>query len=104
MVVMLAFSLVVGVQAYTAIDFDGNWELLTQQGTLSIQLGQGCEWLQPWINVDLLSGSANTAILSQNDIDAPTRQCAIAITGLLSPDGCFVNPDGDCDVATDPGA
>ena len=96
--ILAALFLLIGTQAYTAPDQDGQWLLYTDNGTFSIDLGSGCDWLQPKTNVDYIGGSANVATLFSMD---SSLSCNIQITGVVSDIGCVINSEFVCDVDAD---
>jgi hypothetical protein len=99
----LTLALVAQIQvprAYTVADTDnpGQVDLWTENGLLTIELGPGCDWVAPDLNVEFLPGSGDVASLRP---PGSNELCNVGITSLLSEQPCAQNADGDCDIAAE---
>ena len=91
------FAQVQAPRAYTIADTDNpdQVDLATENGLLSIELGPGCDWVAPDLNVEFLPGSGGVGAIRRFDASG---LCNIDITGRISETPCAQNADGDCDV------
>jgi hypothetical protein len=84
-------------RGYTVANADNpdQIDLATDDGVVSIELGPGCDWVAPGLNVEYLPGSGGVGAIRPLDESA---LCNVDITGLLSDQPCAHNANGDCDI------
>jgi hypothetical protein len=83
-----------GISGYVLGAGTDQLRLVMPEGSFELSLGPGCEFLSGDVNVDVLLGSHDSAVLIADRLRCP------ALVGYQIDDvPCVQNASGDCDLA-----